>query len=67
MKKPVVVFLVCFSAIAAITLLFPIKLYDGEALHFSGMTEQVKLSLSFLVRKSEVLKEYPSVKDIYLN
>jgi hypothetical protein len=67
MKKPIIVFLICFIVIGFITLYFPIKMYNGEAVYFSGMIEEQDLSLSFLINKTEFLKNYPNVKDIYLN
>jgi hypothetical protein len=66
-KKFWLVFLICFVSINVCTLLFPIKLYDGEVLYLSGITEKQNLSLSFLVNKAKFLLDYPQVKDIYLN
>lgn len=67
MKKAIIVFLILFVVIGFVTLFFPIKMYDGEVLYFSGMIEDQKLSLSFLVNKAAFLRDYPDVKDIYLN
>jgi hypothetical protein len=66
-KKFWLVFLICFVSINICTLVFPIKLYDGEVLYLSGITEKQNLSLSFLVNKAQFLVNYPQVKDIYLN
>lgn len=66
-KKFFIVLAVCLMLINAITLFFPLEMYDGEVLYNSGLTEKQTLSLSYLVNKVEFLKNYPNVKDIYLN
>ena len=56
-------------AIGVITLFLPVELYDGHAILENGMKEPEKLSLSYLMNKSQFLaayKEY-NVVDIQLN
>lgn len=66
-KRFFIAFAICLVVINAITLYFPLEIYDGVVLYNSGVTAKETLSLTYLINEVEFLKQYPNVKDIYLN
>ena len=69
MKKTLLIGLIAFLLINAATLLLPIELYDGKAVFESGETVDEKLSLSYLIRKEQVIAEadIPHLVDLRLS
>lgn len=61
MNKSILVGCAAAVIIALTTLLFPIELYDGVAIYSTGDIVDEKLSLSYLINKTEYLKAYENI------
>lgn len=61
MNKSVLIGVLAAIVIAIATLFFPIELYDGVTVYASGEIIDEKLSLSYLVNKTEYLKTYENI------
>ena len=60
MNKSILIGIISATIIAVTTLFFPIELYDGVAIYESGEMVDEKLSLSYLINKTDYLKAYES-------
>jgi hypothetical protein len=61
MNKSFLIGIVSALIIAIATLFFPIELYDGIAIYASGEMVDEKLSLSYLINKTNYLKDYENI------
>lgn len=68
MNKPLLIGIIAFLAINFATFYFPIEVYNGETVYTNGNTLDEKLSLSYLLKKEEIIASIgnPDLVDIRL-